>query len=141
LNEPHEAESICHDILGVDSTNHDATVMLILSLSDQLSERMAAFEEAWGYLEELDSEYERNYYSGVLCERRARAHFRKNSMGSGHVAYDWFQEALEYFDEAATVRPKGNDKSYLRWNAVIRTLEAHSSLAPDPENSEPQLLE
>lgn len=141
LNEPSEAESICLDILEVDLKNHDAQVMLILALSDQLSERMGAFEEAQALVDELEKPYDRNYYSGVLCERRARAHFRQVSMGSGHVAYDWFQQALEYFDKAAKGRPKDNDEAYFRWNAVVRTLERHHSLQPYRENSAPQLLE
>ena len=141
LNEPNEAGSICLDILEVDPKNREAQVMLILSLSDQLAERMAAFEEARALVGELKTDYDRNYYSGVLCERRARAHFQQNTMSSGHVAYDWFQDALEFFDEAAKNRPKGNDEAFFRWNAVVRTLDTHSSLQPDPENSEPQLLE
>ena len=141
LNEPSEAESICHDILEVDAKNSDAKVMLVLSLSDQLTERMAAFEEAREVVGTLETDYERNYFMGLLCERRARAHFRHGSVGSEHVAYDWFQDALEFFDKAAKGRPEGNDDSYFRWNAVIRTLEQHPSLQPHQENSETQLLE
>jgi uncharacterized protein YeeX (DUF496 family) len=141
LNEPSEAESICYDILEVDPKNTQAKVMLILSLSDQLKDRMSAFEEAHEIIDTLKKEYDRNYYMGVLCERRARAHFEHSSMSAGHVAYDWFQDALEFFDKAAKGRPKGNDKSYFRWNAVVRTLEQHPSLQPHQENTEPQLLE
>ena len=141
LNEPSEAESICHDILEVDPENGDVKVMLILALSDQLTERMAAFGEAQEVVDTLETEYDRNYFMGLLCERRARAHFRHGSIGSEHVAYDWFQNALQFFDKAAKGRPEGNDDSYFRWNAVIRTLEQHPSLQPHQENSEPQLLE
>lgn len=141
LNDPGEAESICLDILEVDPKNHDAQISLILSLSDQLSERMGAFEEAQMIVHGLKKKYERNYYSGVLCERRARAHFRSDSMSSGHVAYDWFQQALDFFDKAGKDRPKGNDKAYFRWNAIVRMLAQHPSLKPYAENSEPQLLE
>lgn len=141
LNEPNEAESLCLDILEVDSGNHDAQIMLILALSDQLPERMHAFEEAQLLVNELKDEYGRNYYSGLLCERRARAHFKMDTMSSAHVAYDWFQEALDYFDKAAKGRPKGNDEAYFRWNAVVRTLEMHQSLHPHHENTETQLLE
>lgn len=141
LNEPNEAESICLDVLEVDPKNRSAKVMLILSLSDQFSERMAAYDEAQALVNELKKVYDRNYYSGVLCERRARAHFQQDSMSSGHVAYDWFQQALEYFDKAGKGRPKGNDEAYFRWNAVLRTLELHQSLQPHPENTAPQLLE
>ena len=141
INEPNEAASICHDILEVDPNNSDAKVMLILSLSDQLSERFSAFGEAKEVVSALKTDYERNYYMGLLCERRARAHHRHGSTGCEHVAYDWFQTALEFFDKAASSRPKDNDDSYFRWNAVIRTLEQHPSLQPHQENSETQLLE
>lgn len=141
LNEPSEAESICYDILEVDPKNAEAKVNLILSLSEQLTERMSAFEEAGEVVDTLKKEYDRNYYMGLLCERRARAHFQNKSIGSGHVAYDWFQDALEFYDTAAKKRPKGNYDSYFRWNAVVRTLEQHSSLQPHQENSEPQFLE
>lgn len=141
INEPSEAASICHDILDVDPNNSDAKVMLILSLSGQLTERISAFGEAKDVVKTLETGYERNYYMGLLCERRARAHFRHGSIGCEHVAYDWFHVALEFFDKAAKDRPKGNDDSYFRWNAVIRTLEEHPSLQPHQENSEAQLLE
>jgi len=141
LNEPSEAESICYDILNVDLKNTEAQIMLILSLSDQLTDRMSAFDEAQDVVEALQSEYERNYYAGLLCERRARAHMKHGAIGYGHVAYDWFQDALEFFDKASNCRPKGNDDSLFRWNAVVRTLEQHPSLQPHQENSEPQLLE
>ena len=105
LNDPSDAESICHDILDVDPENNDAKIMLILSLSDQLAERMAAFQEAQGIVNTLTSEYERYYYMGLLNERRARAHFRKGAMGCEQVAYNWFQVALALFDKAAGTHP------------------------------------
>lgn len=141
LNEPSEAESICLDILEISPKNKEAMTQLILSLSDQLPERMTAFEEAQALIDKLKSEYERNYYSGLLRERRARAHFHQDSIGSGNVAYGWFQEALEFFDKAAKKRPKGNDDAYFRWNAIVRTINLHDSLQPAHENPVPQMLE
>ena len=35
LNEPRESESICRDILAVDENNQEATVILLLSITDQ----------------------------------------------------------------------------------------------------------
>lgn len=141
LNEPSEAESICRDVLEIDPNNYDAQVTLLLSLSDQFSQRMSVFEEAQSLVDALKKPYDRNYYSGVLCERRARAHTQQVSMGSGYVAYDWYQQALQYFDKAAKGRPKGNDKAYFRWNAVIRALKRNHALKPYPQNLEPQMLE
>lgn len=141
LNEPNEAESICRDILDIDPKNNEAQVMLILSLSDQLSEKMTAYDEALELANNLKQPYERHYYQGLLCERRARAHFDRGAMGAGDLAYRWFQEALEHFDRAAKGRPKGNDDALFRWNAIIRTLEEHPEIQPLPENTAPQLLE
>ena len=36
LNEPAEAESICHDVLSIDPENQEALVLLLLALTDTL---------------------------------------------------------------------------------------------------------
>ena len=36
LNEPHEAESICHDILAIDPANRQARISLVLALTDEI---------------------------------------------------------------------------------------------------------
>ena len=141
LNEPAEAESICLDILDVDPKNRDARIMLILSLSDQFEERIAAYEEAKKIVAELKKEYDKAYYTGLICERRARAHMRRGSHGSAYAAYEWFQRALEAFDKAQELSPAGNEETLFRWNSIIRTLKRNSSLQPEPEDTTPQLLE
>jgi len=35
LNEPAEAESICHDVLTIDPENQEALVMLLLAITDR----------------------------------------------------------------------------------------------------------
>jgi hypothetical protein len=35
LNEPAEAESICHDVLQIDPENQQALVVLLLALTDR----------------------------------------------------------------------------------------------------------
>jgi hypothetical protein len=35
LNEPAEAESICHDVLRIDPENQQALIVLLLTLTDQ----------------------------------------------------------------------------------------------------------
>ena len=47
LNEPHEAESICRDILEVDPANRQARISLILALTDQIPTRPARFRAPW----------------------------------------------------------------------------------------------
>ena len=44
LNEPAEAESICLDVLEIDSTNQRALVILLLSITDQFGRRAADFD-------------------------------------------------------------------------------------------------
>src|SRR5258706_3111030 len=72
LNEPGQAESICLDILAVDAENQEALVMLLLALTDQF-EAGRAPNEARAVIPRLDGQYERAYYSGIVCERQARA--------------------------------------------------------------------
>src|SRR4029079_1472131 len=78
LNEPTDAESICRDVLAVDPDNQEALVTLVLALCDQLEERMAAaYDQARHALAQLKDEYKRQYYAGILCERRAKAQQRR----------------------------------------------------------------
>ena len=46
LNEPHEAESICLDVLEIDPDNQPAHITLLLSLTDQFGEVSAAHQGA-----------------------------------------------------------------------------------------------
>src|SRR5271155_4275060 len=73
LNEPHEAESICRDILQVDPTNRQAQVSLILALTDEIPRETGAFGAAIEAVSRLESGYDRAYYSGIAWERRAKA--------------------------------------------------------------------
>jgi hypothetical protein len=136
LNEPTDAESICRDVLAVEPQNQEALVMLTLSLSDQLDERMsAAYEQALVVLSQLADEYKRRYYTGILCERRARAQQRRGGPRAGHTVYDWFRQAMEHYEAAAAIRPAGNDDALLRWNACARVLNTHPELAPEAEEA------
>ena len=42
LSEPLQAESICRDVLAVDPDNQEATVTLLLALTDEFVEETAA---------------------------------------------------------------------------------------------------
>ena len=41
LNEPAEAESICHDVLRIDPENQEALVLLLLALTDRFGKGYA----------------------------------------------------------------------------------------------------
>src|SRR5678816_4113612 len=74
LNESGEAESICHDVLACEPENQEALVLLLLALTDR-------FEKSYGVgvmkaeevLPRLRDSYERAYYAGIICERKAKA--------------------------------------------------------------------
>ena len=61
--------------------------------------------------------------------------------GSGSVAYEWFRDAMEHYDEAAKIRPAGNDDALLRWNTCARILTHRNGVEPVPEETFHPLLE
>ncbi len=139
LNEPAEAESICLDILAADPENQRAVVTLILALSDQFGHQRFSVGEhrCEEYVARLRDPYERAYYSGVVCERRGKAAFNVHTATS--VAYEWFRDAMEWYEKAETLRPPGNDDALLRWNTCARIF-AHNDLEPrEEERVEPYL--
>jgi tetratricopeptide (TPR) repeat protein len=141
LNEPAQAESICLDILRIDPDNQKALVMMLLALTDQLGSGGAA-TRARTVVSRLKGEYERAYYTGIICERSARASFDNGSPGAAFSSYDLFREAMEWYEKAEALRPPGNDDAVLRWNTCVRTLQKNPSLRPRPEESfEPVLGE
>ena len=135
LKEPEQAESICQDVLVIESDNQKALVMLLLALTDQFTGMGRTVEETRKLLPRLTSPYDQAYYAGIICERRARALMAKDGPGSGFVAYDFFQQALEWFGKAEALRPPGNDDALLRWNTCVRVLQRHSQLKPAPEEA------
>src|SRR5947209_17364589 len=74
LNEPAEAESICHDVLRIDPENQQALVILLLALTDRFGKSYAVgVIQAQDVLPRLQDPYERIYYAGIISERRAKA--------------------------------------------------------------------
>ena len=77
LNEPGEAESICRDILAVESDNQTALRLLGLAITDQFTgETSDRYSESESVFRGLSSEYERVYHLGILRERKAKAQLR-----------------------------------------------------------------
>jgi hypothetical protein len=133
LKEPEQAASICEDVLLIEPENQKALVTLLLALTEQLAGVARSMEAARHILPRLTGEYEQAYYAGIICERRARAVLAKAGPGSGFVAYDFLQKALEWYGKAEALRPAGNDDALLRWNTCVRVLESNSELEPAPE--------
>jgi hypothetical protein len=132
LNEPVEAESICRDILEVDPQNQKALVVLLLALTDQF-ETGIPVSDAQSIVAGLESEYDKSYYAGIICERRAKALMDQGSHGSGFIAYDWFLQAIRWYEKAAAIRPKENDDSILRYNTCVRILKRNPDLKPSAD--------
>ena len=142
LNEPLEAESICLDILKVDSNNQDALITLLLALTDQFERRMQEkYSQARGVLAKLADEYAQVYYEGIICERRGKASLVRGAPGSGYVAYEWFRQAMDLYEKADAMSSPENDDAILRWNTCARIIMRNADLKPEPAQAMPSFLE
>jgi tetratricopeptide (TPR) repeat protein len=122
LNEPEEAESICQDILAADPENQAALRLLGLSITDQFTGEVTdRCAEAEATFRRLNTPYGRNYYLGILSERRAKAQMRAGR--PSYVVVALIEEAMRSFDEAEKLRPPANEEAILRWNRCARLLE------------------
>jgi hypothetical protein len=143
LNEPEEAESICRDILSVDSAHQLALRLLGLSITDQFTGKaLDRYVEVEEIFQGLQDDYERSYYTGLLHERRAKAQLHSGC--AAHILLPLVEQAMRCFAQAEKVRPPGNDDSLLRWNSCVRLLQSHpefhaerDALPQDAEDSPP----
>jgi len=123
LNEPGAAESIYLDILAIDPDNQEALVNIVLAMSDRFSKDYAVGDgRIQDYLSKIDGEYERAYYTGIVYERRAKAALAKGGIN----AYELFDQAMQSFEKAETIRPAGNDDPILRWNGCARVIKRNN---------------
>jgi hypothetical protein len=136
LNEPIQAESICLDILEVSPQHREATVTLILALTDQFERRLTQrFKRATALLDRLQDEYDKTYYRGIMCERRALVHLRQHTPTSGHVTYEWLRQAMDLYERADTLSPAENDDARLRWNSCARLINRSPELKPEEKRT------
>lgn len=137
LNEPGVSESICRDILLADAGHVEAQTVLLLALTDMFPRGIAQrYEEALSLARALPDSYEQAYYTGIVYERRAKAHYHSSTPASGPLAYDWMTKAMAKFEEAMELRPEGDDEAVLRWNNCVRRLRAHPDLRPEHDHDE-----
>ncbi len=141
LNEPWEAESICRDVLAVDENNQRAVTTMLLALTDRFSGEGVSVKEVRELADRLESEYERAYYNGIICERRGKSRLASNIMGTGPAVYDWLREAMDWFEKAKELRPAGNDDAILRWNTCARLIMHHKDVRPAPAERAETMLE
>lgn len=132
LNEPAEAESICLDVLRIDPDNQQALVMLLLALTDQFGTGLDV-NQAREVLPRLRDEYARSYYAGIICERKAKARLHQGTPGAEFAAYDWFREAMSWYEKAEGLSPPGNNDATLRWNTCARVIMRNPHLRATPQ--------
>ncbi len=123
LNEPGAAESIYLDVLAIEPDNQDALKNIILAMSDRFGKDYAVGDARIAeYIMRLRDDYQRNYYTGIMYERRAKASISKGGVG----AYELFRQAMDCFEKAEAMKPAGNDDCKLRWNGCVRVIKANS---------------
>ncbi|MDZ4286727.1 MAG: hypothetical protein U0984_02150 [Prosthecobacter sp.] len=133
LNEPGEAESICHDVLQIDPDNQQALTILLLALTDRFGKGYGVGAvQAKDVLPRLRNPYEQAYYAGIIAERRAKAMLHRGAPGSD--AYSFLREAMDFYEKAEAIRPPGNDDAILHWNACARIIMSNK-LTPREEEA------
>ena len=126
LNEPAAAESICLDILAVDPDNQEALVDFVFFFFDRFGKDYAVGDNHVNeFLPRIRDEYARQYYTGIVYERRAKAILGKDGVN----AFEMFEKAMTCFERAEAIRPTGNDDAILRWNGCARIIN-RNKLAP-----------
>lgn len=125
IDEPGLAESICLDVLEADPQNAKAIIILLLAITDQFRTSSSGdVNRARQLLPRLQSDYEKIYYAGIICERQGMA-ILSRMPGSQFAVYEWLTEAMEFFEKAEAIRPPGNDDAILRWNTCARQIMRH----------------
>jgi len=138
LLEPEQAESICLDILDIHPDYHDAIIVLILAYTDQFSNsgQILDAKRVLKLVDALTDDYERFYFRGLVNERRGRAML--NESMSRSFTFEYFREALQWYEQALVKRPENNDDAILRWNACLRTIR-RERLQPRADRDEVHL--
>ncbi len=128
LNEPHEAESICCDVLEIEPHNKEARITLLLAITDQFQvDFHAAMQRAKEALQRLDGAYEQAYYGGIVHERWAKAQLSRGVPID--VAISWFREAMRSYEKAETLSPPNDPDAILRWNTCLRFIQRNADVA------------
>jgi hypothetical protein len=139
IADPSSAESICLDVLAVSPDNQQALITLLLAITDQFGASPGGgLRRARDLVPRLQDEYKRAYYTGIICERGAKAQLRSSVPRAGEMAYHWFREAMGWYERAEAQRPPGNDEAILRWNTCARILTGNPDLRPGSD--EPVVL-
>lgn len=136
LNEPRQAESICLDVLALDSNNARAKVTLILALTDQFARRGdMGLRQARELAAKLPSDHDCHYYNGIICERWAQNVIAKALPRHEFEAYAYLRDAMSFYEQAEKLSPAENDDAVLRWNTCVRILQRNPRFREEPEET------
>lgn len=142
MNEPMDAESICHDILTIDPDNQRALKTLLLALSEQFVNSLyPAYEKAMEILSRLKDDYSKTFYEGIIYERRAKALLKQNGLGAGRMAYGWFRKAMHSYEIAIELGQSKSDDAVLRWNTCARIIMQNPDVEPETQELYEHMLE
>jgi hypothetical protein len=142
LNQPWQAESICRDILLVDVDHKSALLNLILAITDQFGTSTSGSEsEARELCSRLDNDYQKLYYEGLIEERLGKAALRRSIPRSKYIAYEFYKNAMGFYEAAEKIHPDDNEESILRYNACVRTIQEFKIESSPREDGAPSLLE
>lgn len=132
MGEPREAESACDDVLAVDPGNQSALRMKLLAITDRFAEDVGdEVDEAKAILPLIESEIERAFCAGVICEKRGKVLFAQQPE-AGPAVYDWLFKAMKWFEVAERAVDAGDDEPRLRWNTCARMINNHRTIRPAP---------
>lgn len=137
LNDPVMAESICMDVLAIDADNEDASIVLLLALTDQfgIGGSPHASKKARALVDNFKDDYQRVYYSALIHERQGTASMNSGVPGCDYDAYEWYIDAMELYQKAEKLQPKGNNDAVLRWNTCARIIMDHQLIPRSTEKS------
>lgn len=141
LNDPQAAESICLDILEVKPKNQDALKTLLLALSDNFVNGIhPSFSKAEKVLERFEDPFMHAYYSGILSERRAKAHLKIGGPNAVQMAQTWLEKAMESFNQAIEADEE-RQEAVIRWNSCARLLNEQNRMPSTAGFEQEEFLE
>jgi hypothetical protein len=140
LNQPDLAESICRDILAIDPDNQKVAIVLLLALTDQFGQGSSlTVKHAREIASNLKDEYARVYYTGIVHERQGMAALRSGLPGTDFDAYEWYIEAMEFYERADAICAGANIDPKLRWNTCARIIMQYQLRQRPFDDREPML--
>ena len=105
----------------------------MLAITDQFGANNSSFyTEANKLCNQLQNEYERYYYQGIIEERSGKAVLKRSSPRVTYIAYEYYRNAMHFFEKADKISSEDNQDAILRWNACIRGIQEFN-LKPSPD--------